>query len=455
MSRISIPERPYHLSWDITTACNLKCRFCYSASGKRDPHETPELMNTVIDNIRELQPLHLGIGGGEPLLSPYLGSVLEKLGAMGENTPNITIDSMILYDHEPLVKLVKKLNKELPDPRIGFYVSVHGIGDVHDTMVGVEGHFQKVMESIHLLKKHGVWFGMGFVPTHYNIDQIDAVFKLALSVGATIFNVSQFVPVGRGQYAYNLTPRQYRTLIAWVVLHNKEINYRYVVTHEHWVGIVDEELFQNELFVGCSAGIYYFGLRSNGDIVPCQLSTYVLGNIRDRRLLDVWNSHPVLAQWRERKVTGRCRDCQFLFKCGGCRCNAVAYTGDFLGEDKLCPFTDDELTKTYAILSTLEKEEPSSSLFLNELPEFTDNTMCVKVPSLSTPQGDFLAVRHEYIDAIVKLTGDARTIYESLPEKTPLTLGEIKNLFRGQTGREMPLNEFSDLVKYKLITCSP
>lgn len=411
-------------------------------------------MDLIVDNIVELRPLHLGIGGGEPLLSPYLGETLRKITErMGKDTPMITIDSMILYDHEPMIDLVRTLNERLPDKRIGFYLSVHGTEEVHDAMVGVKGHFQRVMESIELLKKHEVRFGMGFVPTRYNIGDIDAMFELALKVGATVFNVSQFVPVGRGQYDFNLTPQQFRTLITWVVLQNRRINYRFVVTHEHWIGVIDEELFHSELFVGCSAGIYYFGLRSNGDIVPCQLSTYVLGNIRSQPLLHVWQNHPALAQWRQRQVKGRCESCQFLFKCGGCRCNAVAYTGDFLGEDPLCPFSSDELSDFDSRMKTSQKEEPSSTLFLDKLPEFTEDSRFVKVPSLSTSQADFLAVRHEPIDSFVKLTGDARIIYELFADGTAFTFAELKRKFKEKTGRDLPLDEFKPLVKYKLVAC--
>lgn len=451
---IYTPEKPYHLSWDITTACNLKCVFCYSASGKRHTAETPELMNVVLDNIVELRPLHLGIGGGEPLLSPYLSDVLVKITSlMGADMPITTIDSMVLYDHEDIIKLVKSLNAKLPQPRIGFYISVHGLEELHDTVVGVKGHFQKVMKSIELLKKHGLEFGMGFVPIRQNVHQIDAVLDLAVEVRATIFNVSQFVPVGRGQYEYNLTPQEYRDLIAWTILQNDQFNYRYVVTHEHWMSVIDKELFQNELFVGCSAGIYYFGLRANGNIVPCQLNNVVLGNIHKDRLLDVWQNHPTLLSWRERKVEGRCGECAFLYKCGGCRCNAASYTGNFLGEDILCPFTEAEVEQQHARLSALPRDGSASSLYLNELPVFRDSMTCIKVPTLATPQSDFLAIRHESIDAIVKLSGDARTIYEMLPEKDSFSIGELRKKFREVTGREMPMDEFSDLVKYKLITC--
>jgi radical SAM protein with 4Fe4S-binding SPASM domain len=212
------------------------------------------------------------------------------------------------------------------------------------------------------------------------------------------------------------------------------------------MGVIDEELFHNELFVGCSAGIYYMGLRPNGDIVPCQLNTYVLDNICNNSLKEVWQNNPLLEQWRKREVKNTCGTCQFLYKCGGCRCNAVAYTGDFLGEDPLCPFTQSERYEQYAVMDKKPSLQP-----LSELYEVPDDCTVLKSSTLSTLQGDSLIIHHEKIDAYVELTGDARIIYELLSDDKPLLFGELKKQFKEKTGMEMPLDEFSDLVQYKLI----
>lgn len=457
MTTIHVPERPYDLSWDITTACNLNCRFCYNRSGKADAAESPELMGIIQGNVQELQPLHLGIGGGEPLLSPYIGEVLEGLiEAMGKKTPMITINSMEIGSHESLVERVRTLNEQLPEDRIGFYISIHGMEDTHDSLVGRKGHFQEVMKSIELLTAYQVRFGMGIVPTTYNVGELDTVLAFAQRMGATIFNISQFVPIGKGLQKYNLTPQQYGELLTWVKTQNTLLNRRYVVTQERWIGAVDETLFKNELFVGCSAGIYYMGLRSNGDIVPCQLNKYVLGNIRHDRLREVWLNSPVLQKWRARDVKNKCGRCQFLYKCGGCRCNAVAYTGDFLDEDPLCPFTHAELTERYALQrlkanADAVSHEPGERGERSAPLDLRDTVLLTKVPALSTPHGDFLAVRLESLDAFVELTGDARVIYELISEDTPTTVGDVKRQFEEKTGRKMPQDEFSDLVRYMLL----
>ena len=452
MNEIQIPESPHDLAWDITTACNLKCRFCYNVSGRAHSAESPELIDVILENIKELQPLHLGIGGGEPLLSPYIEEILQEIASMGNKTPMITINSMEIHNYEPVIDLVKTLNENLPDERIGFYISVHGIGKTHDAMVGKKGHFEEIRKGVDLLKQYGIRFAMGFVPTVFNKNERDAVLTLAQELGATLFNVSQFVPVGKGQQKYNLTPQEHRELLTWMNLQNKRLGRRYVVTQERWIGVLDEEIYRNELFIGCSAGIYYLGLRSNGDIVPCQLNSYVLGNILNNRLLDVWQNNPVLKEWRKRNVKGKCGNCSFLFKCGGCRCNAVAYTGDFLGEDLMCPFTQDELNERYSWLTQIT-EEPCDDL-PGEVLELEDDVNVYKVPTLSTSHGDVLVIRHERIDALVELTGDARVIYELIPDE-PILLGEVRKMFEEKMGRKMLLDEFSDLVKYKLIDLSP
>ncbi|MBU7019272.1 MAG: radical SAM protein [Theionarchaea archaeon] len=457
MNKIQIPESPHDLAWDITTACNLNCRFCYNVSGRAHSAESRELIDLVLENIKELKPLHLGIGGGEPLLSPYIKEILQEIVLMGSKTPMITINSMEIHDHEPVIRFVKTLNEELPDERIGFYISVHGTENTHDAMVGKKGHFHEIIKGVDLLKKYEVRFAMGFVPTIFNKNERQAVLAFAQKMGATLFNVSQFVPIGKGQQKYNLTPHEYNELTTWVKMQNERLNHRYVVAQERWLGVLDEDLFRNELFIGCSAGIYYLGLRSNGDIVPCQLNGYVLDNIRNSRLRDVWHKNVVLEEWRRRNVKGKCGMCHFLFKCGGCRCNAVAYTGDFLGEDLMCPFTQAELTEQYQQL-TQKQIQIQNAEELHDLPDvesvlkdLKDDTELIRIPALSTTQGDTLIIRHERIDALVELTGDARVIYELVPDDTPITFGELAKLFEEKMRRRMLMGEFSDLVKYELI----
>lgn len=456
MKQIVVPDRPYHLSWDLTTACHLHCNFCYNTERKSHPTETRDLIETILDNVVELKPLHLGIGGGDLLLSPYISWILQQLAErMGDEMPIITIDTMMVNQREDVVQQVWRLNKDLGDNRIQFYLSIHGSPEIHDKIVGYKGHFKEQIEGIKLLKRYGINFSLGIVPTKENFNQLDTVLILALYLGAGLLNLSQFVPIGKGAKAYeqNLSSEQYKWLLDWIMTRNTQLGCRYIVTHEHWIAAVDRELLMNSLFIGCSAGIYYFGVRSNGDIVPCQLNSYVLGNVCNTRLTEIWRNHPVLRRWREREVEGRCIDCPLVFKCGGCRCNAVAYSGNFLGEDPLCPFSPEELIRAINLNQASKKiTTERTDAYLSEI-NIRNDTRIVKLVTLATWQGDSLIIRNEARNTFVELTGDASTIYCLIPSQCGIALNDLRLAFKKQTGRELPLVELRALISSGVLGC--
>jgi len=62
----------------------------------------------------------------------------------------------------------------------------------------------------------------------------------------------------------------------------------------------------------------------------------LVGNTRKDSLKKVWNNSEILEKLRKRLLKGKCKKCERIFSCGGCRAAAYAETGDFLNEDPLC-----------------------------------------------------------------------------------------------------------------------
>ena len=457
---IEVPDRPYHLSWDLTSVCDLHCSFCYDSAESGScstPAESKELIELILKQIIELEPLHLGIGGGEPTKSPYLSYILEFLySQMREKMPAITIDSMQLFSHPKLILTARRINEALQENRVGFYLSIHGIGDVHDTIVGEKGHFVKQMRAVQFLKESGVPFAIGVVPTQQNLNQLDRLVELAEGLGSGLLNISQFVEIGRGENGHNLnlTPPQYQSLLEWISKTNARLGRRYVVTHEHWIAAYDYEMAKSDLFVGCSAGIYYLGVRSNGDIVPCQLNTHVLGNVRNETILDVWKNSPDLKRWRARDIDGPCRDCSLLFKCGGCRCNAVAADNGFLGSEPFCPVTKE--LRHNATLS-LEKQDSSTSQDDHDTRSHfyvTEATILNPYVRPYTKQGDAICFRNDERDKFIKLSGCAKDIYLISVEAKELTVEQLENHFQNKYTKAQILEELEAMVKAGVITCA-
>ena len=54
---------------------------------------------------------------------------------------------------------------------------------------------------------------------------------------------------------------------------------------------------------------------------------------------EIWRDSPVLQELRDPKLLkGRCGRCEFNELCGGCRCRAQAFHGDYLQEDPGCRY---------------------------------------------------------------------------------------------------------------------
>lgn len=205
---IFAPKVPFQLTWDITNVCPAKCIHCYNASNPKEERASEVLIQRGLDNILRIKPLYIGIGGGGPLTSPYLDHIINTLyDVMGKHMPKTVIgtNGFLIKRREDLLKNIKDMYSNIPYAVL-FYLSLHGSNPlIHDKVMGIKGAFRSLMEGVSLLKKYGIPFGVGVTPLKTNLHDLNSIVELALKMGATAVNISQFVPTGRGTYDMDLT----------------------------------------------------------------------------------------------------------------------------------------------------------------------------------------------------------------------------------------------------------
>jgi len=93
-----------------------------------------------------------------------------------------------------------------------------------------------------------------------------------------------------------------------------------------------------KVFHGCSAGRGFVYIKSNGEIWPCPFVEISAGNIRQKSFNEIWYKSEIFNNLRNREklLKGKCGECKYNEICGGCRGRALALTGDYMDEDKLC-----------------------------------------------------------------------------------------------------------------------
>jgi SynChlorMet cassette radical SAM/SPASM protein ScmF len=179
----------------ITRGCNLRCLHCYTgarhfADGPRPSAIDVGLFRDVVAQAKRLGVSYVKLGGGEPLLHPRIGEILEI--AVREGIGVVLSTNGVLCT-PPLVKELSRVR-----PR-GISVSLDGAdAETHEWLRGEKGCFDKTLQGIRVLAGAGLPPNIAVVVLRRNISHVEAIVGLAESVGASsvTFNLAQ--PTGRG-----------------------------------------------------------------------------------------------------------------------------------------------------------------------------------------------------------------------------------------------------------------
>jgi radical SAM protein with 4Fe4S-binding SPASM domain len=324
------PETPYHMVWLATNACNARCVHCSSDAAKRLPGElsTAEAKR-LLDDLAEMGVFNVAISGGEALTRPDIFEIVEhgaslgiKLG-LGSNGSTVT---------ERVVRLLAGSGLER------LQISIDGVEATHDRARRWPGLYRKAERAVVLGLQGGLRVHVCFTAHRINHGELRDVVARCVALGVHRFNLSRFVPTGRGDAALDLTPREWERLVAdFEAIRREQAGRIEFTTHLAQSILANPELGCQSGFVGCQAGVGQGCIGPIGQVTPCVMLPVVVGNIRKKPLREIWMTSPVLAALRDRdRLGGWCHSCTFREKCGGCRAVAFAHDGDFMAADPRC-----------------------------------------------------------------------------------------------------------------------
>lgn len=344
---------PFLVVWNITRACNLRCRHCYEFAETAGPDE----MDTAhalaaVDALETAGVAYIAISGGEPLMRKDLFTILETIKEKGMGFSIATNGTLLTREH------VKRL---VDADCLYAQVSLDGSNaGSHNWFRGRES-FERTIEGIKNAVEGGLPVGISMTVTRHNYHEVPDTIDLAESLDASTFMHYNFIPTGRGRdiTELDITPGEREDLLAYMakMAGKRRINllstapqYGRVCSENESLAIalthfgsmdakVDGRIrFLADFIGGCGTGRLYCAMEPNGDIKPCVFIPEILGNIQDRSLLDIWHNSEYLKRLRRRdEFSGHCGSCDDRNICGGCRARALAYSGDIQACDPGCP----------------------------------------------------------------------------------------------------------------------
>jgi radical SAM protein with 4Fe4S-binding SPASM domain len=324
-------KAPVWVQLEVTGRCNLDCEFCYYKgirSHIRGEELTLQQIKTIIDKTADAEVFRVQITGGEPFLRPDLYEIIEYIHERGLFSQVVT--NGVLIGEEEAAAL-----KEL-----GIYsiqVSLCGsTSELHDSLTGVHGSFEKTVNGIKELVSHGVSTYINMTTVKKNYRDVSNTVEVARDLGIRNFTVTRFVPnkeinledlrMGEAEFFEVLTQlyKSQRGGISPYML----ISFPYCVTPEpeKLIGHVSK----------CGGAFYWMCISPNGEVRPCTCLPHTAGNLLEVSVEDAWNSS-LFREIRDLSyIPPECRFCRYgAFCMGGCRAASYFEKGDLSATDPL------------------------------------------------------------------------------------------------------------------------
>lgn len=334
------------VSWNTTNQCNLYCGHCYRDAGVAMKAELDtEEAKKLIRDIKKAGFKIMIFSGGEPLMRS-------------------DIYELIRYAREQGLRAVLGSNGTLIDGQVARQLKAAGIMAAgisldsldekkHDDFRGLQGAAKLTREGLKYLKEAGIPFQIHTTVMEWNSAELESITDFAVSVGAMAHHVFFLVPTGRGADIEQeaLRAAEYEKTIVRLMNKQRETKIEIKPTcAPQFIRVADKKGIPIRFSRGCLAGISYCIINPRGDVQPCAYLDIPLGNVRETPFDVIWRDNQMFQDLRTLAYRGKCGDCEYKERCGGCRARAYYYSGgDYMAEDQWCLYKSAEKRKNESI----------------------------------------------------------------------------------------------------------
>ena len=321
---------PHTCVWELTLACNLRCKHCGSVAGRRRADELSlgESLR-VAGELVALGCQHITLIGGEPTLYPGWHEVGRRLVELGAQVNMIS--NGLTWSPQDLEQA-----KQAGLCAVAF--SVDGFAKEHDEF-RAPGSFERVVRAIDICVAAGMRTAVNTTINRLNQGLLKQMRQFLLDHGVFGWQL-QFATASGNMEAHCDLVSPPEDLL-WLVPQIAEMcridcpefkiypahNIGYFGNPESVLRDADVEL---PFWLGCRAGCQVVGIESGGDVkgwlsLPSSVhgeNRFVEGNLRKKGLREIWNRADAFAYnrlFKQEQLGGFCRVCRFRDVCrGGC-----------------------------------------------------------------------------------------------------------------------------------------
>jgi pyrroloquinoline quinone biosynthesis protein E len=355
---------PFALLAELTHRCPLACPYCSNPlelDRKADELATADWIR-VFEQASALGVLQLHLSGGEPATRPDLTELVAAATRHGLYSNLIT--SGIGLDRTRLVALA-----EAGLDHVQLSIQDTDAGNA-DRIAGLAGSHQRKRAFASMVTDVGLPLTINAVLHRGNLARMAAMVDEAIGLGA------RRIELAHTQY-YGWAARNREALMPELT-DAVEASATVADLRDRTAGQITIDYVPPDHFARYPKpcmngwGRQSLNVTPRGLVLPCHAAQTIPGlsfwNVRDRSLAEIWRDSPAFNAFRGTDwMREPCRSCERReIDFGGCRCQAMALTGDPRNTDPVCvlsPLHDrvEHLTTAERVDSYVMRERPAKA----------------------------------------------------------------------------------------------
>lgn len=356
-------EYPSVIVVNITTGCNLRCKYCFADCGPfKGENMTEDVMDAVIDSMLSMpvvKVITFEFQGGEASTNvPGMRKFIEKV----ENV-KFKYNKLVKYRteinciaiSEDLISLVKKYN-------ISVGVSLDGPKEMTDQAridINGVGATERIEKGIQKLRDNGIYID-GAVCTvgHHNVNYPRELMNYFDELGMN-FKPRPANILGR-EIVSHFTPKSGEWSKCFKEMHKMKDD---VDIENFSIHIFEENVYTPIrdyicLRYPCGAARELVSVNPNGDVFPCDgfkgEKSFVMGNVLNESIESMLMKPEIIKlKNRTAETIKKCSKCMFRGMCCSCCYSAYGKFGTIYREDPQC--VDRRQMYLYLMQSWIEK----------------------------------------------------------------------------------------------------
>lgn len=336
-----IMQTPRSVDIEVTSRCNLSCRYCshFSSSGDVGKDLSLEEWSEFFEELNQATVTSVCISGGEPFFRTDLKEIIAGIVKNRMRFSVLSNGTLITRGMAEYLASTGRCDS--------VQVSIDGsVPITHDSFRG-KGTFFKAIQGIKNLKKHGIPVTVRVTVHRQNVLDLEAIAKLLLEdIGLPSFSTNAASYLGlcrKNSEMVQLTGEERTLAMEKLLILTQKYDGRIsasagpLAEARMWLEMERaraegaEQPEGKGCLTGCGGVLQTLAVRADGAMVPCnQLPHMEMGRINSDSLEEVWQIHPLLRKIRERRnipLSGFefCQGCEYINFCTG-NCPALAYT---------------------------------------------------------------------------------------------------------------------------------